>query len=225
MQILTKPNGSIVPSLPESKSPIYGYSRIKWTHYNPNEDFYAKFQFDYTSRAKLVKWGLCDEAGVPTGKGHEKYEHSHSVQFRTGNVSAGEGDTEQQQSGSLGRGVHGVQTENLVSSTEHTKTHIKGRGEGGEEEKETASLKREIARLEISAQTDADADAGAAGDGEEAQHKPVKRRHRTVRLPRTDQGERRGKELERHEEQRRRTISGDAGDVVDDLVPAKGDAT
>jgi hypothetical protein len=44
------------------------YNTVKWKHYNSVEDFYAKFTFDYTSRAKLVKWGLCDESGVPVKK-------------------------------------------------------------------------------------------------------------------------------------------------------------
>ncbi len=75
---LRKLHHSIIPpnlSTTSAESrPSYEYTRIKWTHYNPAEEFYAKFTFDYTSRAKLVKWGLCDERGVPVEKGMTKHK-------------------------------------------------------------------------------------------------------------------------------------------------------
>jgi hypothetical protein len=38
---------------------------MSYKPYNSSENFYARFAFEYTSRARLVKWGLCDEMGVP----------------------------------------------------------------------------------------------------------------------------------------------------------------
>jgi hypothetical protein len=63
------PNPSRSPAFTSSE-----YNTVKWKHYNPAEAFYAKFTFDYTSRAKLVKWGLCDESGVPVKKKRGKEE-------------------------------------------------------------------------------------------------------------------------------------------------------
>ena len=114
--------------------------------------------------------------------------------------------------------------EDLVPATERTSMLQCGR-KGGEKEKEKekereiASRKREIARLEVGARADGDAD----GD---VKHTPAKRRDRTTRLPRPDRGDAGGRSEEKgkHKEQRRHTVSGYGGDVVDEFVPATEDA-
>lgn len=163
MQILTEPNGSIVPSSREPILQVYQHSCIKWAHYNPNEDFYAKFKFDYTARAKLVKWGLCDEAGVPAEKAQEDRKHSRSAHIHTANVYLSEEDRKGESAASPRRGNSGTATE-------------QGK------ENPASSLKREIARLDAGARTDADPDPDTGGD-EAQQHEQAKRRHRSIPLP------------------------------------------
>ncbi|KAF7507150.1 hypothetical protein GJ744_010832 [Endocarpon pusillum] len=226
---------SIVPSSHASTRPAYEYSRIKWTRYNPSEDFYAKFIFDYTSRAKLVKWGLCDEAGIPVGRGQEKQKHrGRRVQSHHTNNNLGadeEGDREQQQQQqreSLSRGgSHGStreeeEEEGLVPATTEQASMLQG-GRKGRREKDKAkgsemssssssSRKREIARAdEAGARAHGDADADAIADADaNAEHTPAKkRRDRTtrLRLPRPDRGEAAGGKGERLVQEKSTTSS------------------
>ncbi|ERF74744.1 hypothetical protein EPUS_04913 [Endocarpon pusillum Z07020] len=214
---------SIVPSSAASKPPAYAYNRIKWTRYNPTEDFYAKFIFDYTSRAKLVKWGLCDEAGVPVGTGQEKQTDRRRVQLHTNNPGADGGDSEQQQRGSLiSRGGHGIAREEPVPATEHASLLQGGGRKRREKEKDSemvASRKREIARAEEGARAHGVVDA-------DVEQTPAKRRDRTTRLPRLDRGEAGGRRTgnAKHNEQRRHSISGYGGDVVDEFAPVAENA-
>jgi hypothetical protein len=177
-------------------------------YYNPKEDFYAKFIFDYTSRTKLVKWGLCDELGVAleSGKGAAKRKNCHVRSKPTGNEV---------------KGKYGVTRRRTVSSIHHDESmaedgkateHMNAKGTG--KTKELTAPKRRLA------------EGGGAEVGDEENTLP-KRRDRTVRGQTTGGGGRdgRAKEKEQQKQDESSDSMGDGDTVMDEPVPATEDTS
>jgi hypothetical protein len=190
------------------------YSRISWTHYSPNQDFYAKFIFDYTSRAKLVKWGLCDELGVAleSEKGAVKRNDCYVRPEPTGNEVEGKDRVPRRHT--MGGSYHDESKVELGQATEQANT--KGSGKA----KKPIAPKRRLA----------DSAGAGAGDGE---HTLPKRRDRIVRSQATDEdggrgggnGQANGK-VKQQQKQDERVDSARVGDaVMEEPVPATEDTS
>jgi hypothetical protein len=192
------------------------YSRISWAHYNPNQDFYAKFIFDYTSRAKLVKWGLCDELGVAleSEKGAVKRKDCYVRPEPTGNELEGKDRVPRRHT--MGGSYHDESKVELGRATEQANT--KGSGKA----KKPIAPKRRLA----------ESASARAGDEE---HTLPKRRDRTVKSQATDgvggrgrgggDGQAKGKVKQQQKQDERVDSAKDGGAVMEEPVAATEDTS
>jgi hypothetical protein len=104
---------------------------MSYKPYNPSENFYARFAFEYTSRARLVKWGLCDEMGVPVQrKGSAEHKEGKSGMFVMTEEEDGKGKEVEKGRRKVGEGEDPGQedtTMKVVPATDNTDTIAKAK--------------------------------------------------------------------------------------------------